>query len=91
MPTITNRNRNSKGYLRFRENLSKKLKCISLGEMTREEFQDTNLKGPYPTEQHLERSREFHKNKVTIHFFDRTLKQFSFIPIINQTAKYNSL
>lgn len=66
----------------------KKLRCINLGSKTAEHLLtiiDKHLTNPELTNPELIKNDiryEFKGNKVTIHFIDKTMKQFSFIPII---------
>lgn len=51
-----------------------KLHCEHLGEMTREDFNTKHFPNV--------RVREYQNNKVTVHFEDKTVLQYSFTPII---------
>lgn len=63
----------------------KKLRCISLGVLEQYQFLTRGIL-PFSVEIDKIRSREYHKNKVTIHFKDGTMKQFFFAPVITQQS-----
>jgi hypothetical protein len=85
MPTITNRSLLSKGRIRDRENLSKRLRCVHLGEMTQKEFKIRIEKLAYSPDS-VTRTIEFYRNKATIHLNDGHMFQYSYNRINSITS-----